>query len=122
MGYFLAAMIVPGGQHIFGLLQRNEIRQRLGIDLPENQVEVGAQAGREAFFEGVQTAMGFVKDAAAHLCCPCCSLTQEDREVAKWEVEECGAQGQWADEESAIREEGERLLGPEQEGLQGLRG
>jgi hypothetical protein len=78
-------------------------------------------------FEGVQSAIGFAHDAAAHLFCGCCALTQEDREVRLWErqMEEEGLsdlRGLRQDEEEAVLAEGDHLLGSERSELRGLRG
>lgn len=86
-----------------------------------------ADSGRDALFEGVQNAIGFLDDAVRHLFCACCSLAQEEREVLQWEREEMEDGYARNDIERTVgdeqvRAEGERLLGAEQEGLQGLRG
>ncbi|KAI5778719.1 PLAC8 family-domain-containing protein [Geopyxis carbonaria] len=140
LGYLLTGMAFPGAQHVFGLLQRNELRARLNIDQPETP-DAGVRLGRSggsggtAWFENVQHALGFADDAWRHVFCACCALVQEEREVREWErevAEDGGLEGLEArgseglagreGEEGAVREEGERLLGAEQEGLRGLRG
>jgi len=131
LGYCLTASFFPGAESIFGLLQRNELRQRLNINqrpCGENEIRLPggrhAPAQENAWFESLHTATGFLDDAWRHFFCGCCSLVQEDREVRSWEkeVEEEGDLGSLTVVEEGIEEEGDRLLGSEREVLRGLRG
>ncbi|KAL7275952.1 hypothetical protein RUND412_001076 [Rhizina undulata] len=136
LGYCFTGTCFPGAEFIFGFLQRGEIRNRLEIGHVPNSISLGA-AGRTrevkaSVFENWDNAKGFVDDVARHMFCSCCALTQEDREVRAWEARErMEGLGEWDEEEGraavvigeeGIREEGERLLGGERQGLQGLRG
>ncbi|TGZ82491.1 PLAC8-domain-containing protein [Ascodesmis nigricans] len=122
IGYLTACCCLPGSEHIFGMLQRNEIRRTLDIDQPKTSVQMGS-SGRDGGFERIQNTIGFLDDAVKHLFCACCSLAQEEREVLRWEHDqvEGGLTGVLM-EDDQVRAEGERLLGAEQEGLRGLRG
>jgi len=136
LGYCLTASFIPGGEHIFGFLQRNELRQRLDIDQKPREASVrlpgrggslrADQRNRPSppMFESLHTAIGFLDDAWKHFFCPCCALVQEDRETRAWEREyEEGGLDSYDDAAAAgVEEEGERLLGSERSGLQGLRG
>ncbi|KAF8540060.1 PLAC8 family-domain-containing protein [Trichophaea hybrida] len=130
LGYCIALSFAPGAESIFGFLNRNEMRQRLDIDQPPKPIELPgcrapAAARNVSMFENVPTAIGFLDDALKHFFCGCCALVQEDREVRTWErqMEEEGLGDlRRADEEEAVREEGERLLGSERNELRGLRG
>jgi len=129
LGYCLTASFMPGAESIFGLLNRNELRQRLDIEQPPKPIELpgrrAAVRGNVSMFENMHTAMGFLDDTWKHFFCGCCALVQEDREVRMWErqMEEEGLGDLTiADEEEAVREEGERLLGCERSELRGLRG
>ncbi|CCX07782.1 PLAC8 family-domain-containing protein [Pyronema domesticum] len=131
LGYCLTGSFIPGAESIFGLLNRNELRQRLDIDQPPQRIVLPggrtAPPNNVSMFEGVQSAIGFAHDSAAHLFCGCCALTQEDREVRLWErqMEEEGLsdlRGLRQDEEEAVLAEGDHLLGSERSELRGLRG
>lgn len=131
MSYAIAASCLPGSQYIFGMLQRNSIRQYLNIDQPKKSVRMNdaSDSGRAAIFESMQQMVGFLDDAVRHVFCHCCALAQEEREVLRWEreeLEEGFARGEDLERgvvgEGEVRAEGERLLGAEQEGLEGLRG
>lgn len=94
-------------------------------------------------FENLETAGAFVDDAWRHLFCACCALTQEDREVRRWEAEmDEGEEGEGllravvspelrdpvvseeaaALQDATVRAEGDGLLGEEPSALRGLRG
>jgi Cys-rich protein (TIGR01571 family) len=126
LGYCLTASFLPGAESIFGLLQRSELRQRLGIDqgpqesrirLPGGRGTVRASGSSGTMFENLHAATGFLDDAWRHFFCGCCALTQEDREVRLWEKE--WEEGGLENLEGGIEEEGERLLGTERTTLQG---
>ena len=88
------------------MLQRNELRRKLGIEQPVEDAGVGF-GGREretseAWRVNALHAVGALEDAVMHFFCQPCALAQEEREVVRWEEEGKGGVALGDEEEGRL--------------------
>ena len=104
LGYGLTATCIPGAQFIFGALQRNELRRKIGIEQPaEAQKNVnGEMTTGEKWRVGTMHALGALEDTMMHFFCQPCALAQEEREVRRWEEEGMRGVRLGGDEEAGL--------------------